>query len=291
MLRVCPHCDSPLRVGEAYLGWCGACGENLFRKPSAGRIHGPLTEGRSSGDDPPPVPEEWRWVARGVLVKLLALIVGAVAFFAVALEARWDWRAALAAPLPWGAALLGAAALLDVVGRMLCLGTPQASIRWLIVLSVASQLGAVVAAVGYGLTPDGTEGRDGMLVSAVLGQVGAAAAFTLYLFAVGTYFRSPAVIGIASALKITGAAVYGAGAIFFGLLVFAILAFILGIALFFVCPCAGCVVMHRAGTFIESLGPAFFYTLAFLLLAVECAYAATLAALLRELWRRRLIGC
>ena len=72
LLKTCPHCKASLQPGEAYLGWCGECGNCFWRLP---RDH----ESRSRhtrSDGPAPVPGEWRWVARGMLVKFVALLAG-----------------------------------------------------------------------------------------------------------------------------------------------------------------------------------------------------------------------
>lgn len=283
MLTACSHCDAPLRPGEAYLGWCGECGENLFRMPAGT----PRPRHTYEPEGPPPVPEEWRWVARGALFKLAGLLLGVVAALVTAIDAGWDWRVALSFPSPLGVGLLGAALLLDVVGRLLCLGTPQGATRWLVVVSVVSQLGALVAGTGYLYAAPGAEERPGLLVMAALGQVGAAVSFTFYLLSVGVYFRSPPVMLLANALKAAMQGAYGVVVFFAGLFVLAVLLFVMGGVLFFACPCAGCVVMAWAGKFAESLSGPFAWALVVVLVLIEAAYGATLTALLVELWRRR----
>jgi len=292
MIEACPHCGASLRPGEAYLGWCGECGENFFREPTRGARRerpGPLTRGRSP-EAAAPVPEEWYWVARGVLVKLVALLVGMAGAFLVGSAADWDWNKSLAAPPARGVGLLVAAAALDVIGRLLCLGTPQASTRTLVIVSVVAQLAAVVAAVGCALAAPDEEGRAGLLASAVLCQLAAAVTFTVYLFAVGVYFRSPLVMGLSVLLS---SAMQGAAgvAVFFGaLLAVAAIVFVVGVFLCFVCPPLGVGVMMAGGEFGKAVAAAFAYSMAVVLLVVEVAYALTLAALVRQLWRRRVLA-
>jgi hypothetical protein len=145
-----------------------------------------------------PAPAEWRWVARGASAKLAALLVGVVAAMIVLIDADWDLRRAFSSPSPVGVGVLIAAAALDVIGRLLCLATPQGSIRWMIVTSVACQLLAIPAVLGALFVEPATEDRWTFVGAAVLLQIVAAVTFTIYLFAVGVYFRSPPVIPFAA---------------------------------------------------------------------------------------------
>src|SRR5947208_1352989 len=149
MPRTCPHCGTALRPGEASLGWCGACGRSL-------RVSG--TPGRPGG--PAVTRTVWRWVARGALLKLVALALGAGGALTIAVAADWGLRRAIDDPLPAGLFALFAAAALDVVGRLLCLATPQGAARWLVVASLVCQLGAAGLALGAALSPPGYAGRQ-----------------------------------------------------------------------------------------------------------------------------------
>jgi hypothetical protein len=286
MLNACPHCDAPLRPGEAYLGWCGECGLNLFRMP-AGAPPRPEDE---APPEPPLVPEEWRWVARGILFKLAGLLIGVGAALTIASQAGWDWRRALDNPLPLGVAFLVSAVVLDVVGRMLCLGTPQGATKWLIVVSVVCQLAALMSWAGYQLAAPDAEERTGMLVMAVLGQTAAATTFTVYMLSVGVYFRSPPVMALAAAIKVALAGAYGVVVFFLFVLLLIVVLFVVGVLLMFVCPCVGCLVVNWAGQMGQALAGPFAYSLVIVLVLVEVVYGATLTALLVELWRRRWQG-
>jgi MFS family permease len=286
MLKACPHCDAPLRPGEAFLGWCGECGKNLFRKPERKRTLARI----DPPPGPPPVPEEWRWVARGILLKLIALVLGVAGVIAALVSAEWDLWAAHYQPEPWSAGILGAAFLIDVVGRLMCLGTPQASARWLVVVSIACQLGSIVFGVGQMMmSSPSTDKALVVLLSMAAGQIGAAVSFTAYMLLVGQYFRSPPVVFMAQLLfgAMRGAlgVVGGLAGAFFLVMAFALL----GLAISCFCPVAGCTMMAWAGMVGEKIPWLFYVAGGSTLVAVELAYLGALLALLRELWRRKLI--
>ena len=216
------------------------------------------------------------------MVALLAGVGGAVA---LAVAASGDARRALDDPLPAGVGLLLAAAALDVAGRLLCLGTPQASVRWLVVASVVCQLGAVPLVLGAAPASSGDEGRRGLLAGAALVQVAAAVTFTVYLFAVGVYFRSPPVMTLAALVKVAMAGAAGVLAVAAVVLVLLAVLFVIGVVLLFVCPCLGCTVMAWAAKLGEGAVRPLAIALAVVLGLVELAYAATLSAVLWELRR------
>jgi hypothetical protein len=272
MLRECPHCEARLQPGEAYLGWCGACANCFWVKPQHGR--------------PVPVPAAWNWVAYGALVKLVALLVGVGGLAAVANAAGWDVRAAFAAPLPAGVAVVVVAACLDVVGRLLCLATPQASIRWVIVTSVVCQLAAVPLAVGGVLAPPTSEERWALVAGAVLAQVAAAVTFTIYLLAVGVYLRSPTVMALAGLVKMAMAGTAAVVAVAVVLMVLLLILVVIGAILFFICPCVGCLILGSVSSLGEAVVGPLVVALAVVLALVELLYGSTLVAVLCQLWRR-----
>jgi hypothetical protein len=235
MLKACPHCQAPLQPGEAYLGWCGACGNSLWQLPSR----------RRQSERAAPAPEEWRWVARGALLKLVALLAGAGACLAITIAADWDAARAVEALLPAGMVVLLIAVVLDVVGRVLCLATPQAAIRLLIIGSVVCQVWVIVMVVGIILTPRGQD-QWLLLPYAVPGQVLAAATFTVYLFTVGVYFRNRLMMQLARLITRTLALMARVAVVTTCVVI--VLAVLLAVGVFFLCggPC-GCLYLTVVG--------------------------------------------
>ena len=280
MLKACPHCQAPLQPGEVYLGWCGECGQSLLRLPDSAA---------SQPGETAPVPAAWRWVARGTLVKMTALLVAVGALVMVLADAGWDVGKAFKTPLPAGVGVLLAAAGLNILGRLLCLGTPQAAARWLVIVSVTCQLSAASLVLGAVLARPGGEETWTLGAGAVLAQIAAAVTYTIYLFAVGVYFRSPLVMTLAGLVKVAiAAAAAGVVAVAAVVALVVLVIFVVGFLLFFACPCLGVVVMGAGGKLGEAaIGP-ITIALAVVLGVVEVAYGTTLGAVWWELWQRRM---
>jgi hypothetical protein len=279
MLKACPHCKAPLQPGEQYLGWCGECGNSFWQLPEGSAKLPPFKQPGHAA----PIPAEWRWVARGALLKLVALMAGTGASLSIAHAAQWDAGRAFNAPFPVGGGVLLAAVALDVVGRLLCLATPQAAIRWLIIVSVGCQLMAVGMALGMLLMPPGTDGRWTLLMGAVLGQIVAAVTFTFYLFAVGVYFRNGLVMALAALIKAIMTVAAGIVALTACLVMVVVL-------LVVVLSCLTCIGWWAfLPQLVESVVKQFAVPLSLVLALVELAYGATLAAVCWELGRRKML--
>lgn len=287
MIRACPHCKVRLQPGEVYLGWCGECGNSFWQVPDGHALLSP--------DEQPgaavPLPAEWRWVASGLLLKLVALLAGAVGTAAVASAADWDARLAFHDPLPVGVGVLLAAAVIDIAGRLLCLATPQAATRVLIIGSVVCQLCAVPLALGAMLSPPNVEWRWSLLVGAAAGQIAAAVMFTIYLYAVGVYLRSPPAMYLAALLQMImagAAAAVGVAAVVALILLVLFVIVVVVLIIFF--PCLGFMVAAGAIGGIMQLGQEVVEPLVGILTLilglVELVYGTTLGAVLWEFWRR-----
>jgi hypothetical protein len=272
VFQACPHCNVRLRPGEAYLGWCGECGNSFWQLPRFAEPQGQA-----------PLAAEWRWIARGMVLKLVALAIGAVACLVLAMAADWDVRGILKVPLPVGVGLLLGSIGLDVAGRLLCLATPQARTRWLIIFSVVFQLGAVAQGVVLALSPDAD--WAGLLIAGmIVGQILAATTYTLYLFFVAVFLRSSLAVTLATMLPVTAG---------IGVITMLLLVVVLGVIV--LCgwvPICGFPLQFLAAKAVGD-GPALASPLVAILLVVltpiELAYAATLAAVAWQLWQRQLL--
>jgi hypothetical protein len=224
-----------------------------------------------------PVLADWRWVARGTLIKLVALSLGTLACLVSAIASDWEPGRILNAPNRVGMGMLFVALAIDVCGRLLCLATPQSSTRWWIVLSVFCQLLAITISLLVLTRPAQQLDLDrpiGFLLALSLQGI-AAFTFTGFLFAVGVYFRNRSVMVLARIIEVSMAGLtcllIATGCV---VLICALFIFLVFTAYF------GYVGLELVGGPIAK-------TLAIVLLIVELAYAATLATVCWELWLRK----
>jgi hypothetical protein len=141
MRKTCPHCQATLPPGGPPSRWCSECGNVLDQLPEgAGSLFPSGLPGRAAGNL-----AAWRWVKLGLQLKLAALVFGAGAVLVAAFTPKANAMNVDAEVVI--ACVMLAAVPLDIVGLLLCLATPKATVsRRPIIASVGCQLFVVFLA-------------------------------------------------------------------------------------------------------------------------------------------------
>ncbi len=232
--------------------------------------------------------QEWRWIPRGALLKLIALLLGGAGCLAIFMAAGWDVERALQAPQPVGLGVLLIAVVTDIVGRLLFLGAPQTSSRFLVLVSVSCQFSAVVLLVFAALAPPPPSERPLLLNLAALGQIAAAVTFTMYLNFLGKYFNIPIITNAVQRIKTSFLSSVTFASALGGLtLVFLAAAAIVAVLSLFCCFPLGWLAVGAMEFAMTSLSYLLLTILLIFLGIVELAYGTALTALLVELRQRR----
>lgn len=198
----------------------------------------------------------------------------------------WDVHRVLEEPSPvWFRALLFAVGL-DVVGRLFCLATPQASIRWLIIVSVVFQLWSVGLGAALALGTPGAEHRRLLIGGMIAGQIIAATTYTVYLFVVGVYLRSALLTTLATIAQ-AAMAVTATVAVLVAVLALVVLVLLLVFVVIALCGAGGLLgLLPDPHARLAVPANELTVVLAVALAPIELAYGPPLTAVAWKLWQR-----